>query len=200
MARRPEKGPHGVYTGGLWLRTSYHPEMQKAAEGALRDGLMRYDGGRSWRDSGLSIDMSKDWRSQLVIADYGVGYDDWRAAVVIEKSGGSATIGFTDGTTGTLPSSAASMPKRGAGGAAFGYLRPGMIIAVKRVSGDSYALRSVPEIGGAFVAQEVATGASLRCRAVGTHADPRSTAPRRRCASRARPSSRSSIRPRSTTA
>jgi penicillin-binding protein 1A len=158
---KTEKGPHGVYTGGLWLRTSYHPEMQKAAEGALRDGLMRYDGGRSWRDSGLSIDMSKDWRSQLVIADYGVGYDDWRAAVVIEKSGGSATIGFTDGTTGTLPSSAASMPKRGAGGAAFGYLRPGMIIAVKRVSGDSYALRSVPEIGGAFVAQEVATGRVL---------------------------------------
>jgi penicillin-binding protein 1A len=158
---KTEKGPHGVYTGGLWLRTSYHPEMQKAAEGALRDGLMRYDGGRSWRDSGLSVDMSKDWRSQLVIADYGVGYDDWRAAVVLEKNGGTATIGFTDGTTGTLPSSAASMPKRGAGGAAFGYLRPGMIIAVRRGSGDTYALRSVPEIGGAFVAQEVSTGRVL---------------------------------------
>ncbi len=158
---KTEKGPHGVYTGGLWLRTSYHPEMQKAAEGARRDGLMRYDRGRGWRDSGLSIDMSKDWRSQLAIADYGVGYDDWRPAVVVEKSAGSATIGFTDGSTGTLPSAYASMPKRGGGGSAFSNLRPGMIIAVKREGGDTYSLRSVPEIGGAFVAQEVATGRVL---------------------------------------
>jgi penicillin-binding protein 1A len=158
---KTEKGPHGVYTGGLWVRTSYHPEMQKAAEEALRDGLMRYDGGRGWRDPGLSVDMSKDWRSQLAIADYGVGYDDWRAAVVIEKDGGAATIGFTDGTTGTLPRSSASMPKRGGGGPAFDFLRPGMIIAVKGDGTDRYALRSVPEIGGAFVAQEVATGRVL---------------------------------------
>jgi penicillin-binding protein 1A len=158
---KTERGPHGVYTGGLWVRTSYQPVMQKAAEAALRDGLLRFDGGRSWRDPGLTVDMSGDWRTQLAIADYGVGYDDWRAAVVIEKSGGQATIGFTDGTTGTLPASAASMPKRGTGSAAYGFLKPGTIIAVKKTSGDNYALRSVPEIGGALVAQEVATGRVL---------------------------------------
>jgi penicillin-binding protein 1A len=158
---KTEKGPHGVYTGGLWVRTSYQPVMQKAAESALRDGLLRFDGGRSWRDPGLKIDMSGDWRTQLVIADYGVGYDDWRPAVVIEKSGGQATIGFTDGSTGTLPASAASMPKRGTGGAAFGFLQPGTVIAVKKTSGDNYALRSVPEVGGALVAQEVSTGRVL---------------------------------------
>ena len=156
-----ETSPNSVYAGGLWVRTAYHPAMQKAAEDALRDGLMRYDGGRGWRDPGLSVDMSKDWRSQLAAADYGVGYDDWRSAVVVEKDGGAATIGFSDGTTATLPASAASMPKRGGGGPAFGFLRPGMIIAVKRNGTDDYALRSVPEIGGAFVAQEVATGRVL---------------------------------------
>ena len=156
-----ETGPNSVYAGGLWVRTPYHPEMQKAAENALRDGLMRYDGGRGWRDPGLSVDMSEDWRSQLAMANYGVGYDDWRSAVVIEKDGGAATIGFTDGTTATLPRSAAWMPTRGGGGAAFDFLRPGMIIAVKRNGTDDYALRSVPEIGGAFVAQEVATGRVL---------------------------------------
>jgi penicillin-binding protein 1A len=156
-----EKGANGVYTGGLWVRTSYHPVMQKAAEEALRDGLMRYDGGRAWRDPGLSIDIDKDWRTQLAIADYGVGYPDWRAAVVLEKSGGEATLGFTDGSQGRLPASLASMPKKGTGGAAYGHLRPGMIIAVKQSAGDTYALRSVPEIGGAFVAQEVATGRVL---------------------------------------
>ncbi|HEX8442241.1 MAG TPA: PBP1A family penicillin-binding protein [Allosphingosinicella sp.] len=158
---KTEKGPHGVYTGGLWVRTAYNPVMQKAAEAALRDGLLRFDGGRSWRDPGLKIDMDRDWRSQLSILDYGVGYDDWRAAVVIEKAGGSATIGFTDGSTGTLSASAASMPKRGTASAAYGFLQPGTVIAVKKVAGDSYALRSVPEIGGALIAQEVATGRVL---------------------------------------
>ncbi len=153
-------GPHGVYTGGLWVRTSYDGVKQKAAETALRDGLMRYDRGRGWRDPGLSIDMSRDWRSQLAIADYGVGYEDWRSAVVISRDGGAVTIGFTDGTTGTLPSYAASMPKRGTQTAAFDFLRPGMIMAVKR-EGDIYSLRSVPEVSGGLVVEEVATGRIL---------------------------------------
>jgi penicillin-binding protein 1A len=69
--------------------------------------------------------MDGDWRTQLAIADYGVGYEDWRPAVVVSKEGSSATIGFTDGTTASLPSFAASMPKRGTGTAAFNFLRPG---------------------------------------------------------------------------
>jgi penicillin-binding protein 1A len=142
------------------VRTSYDPPKQLAAETALRDGLMRYDRGRGWRDPGLSIDISGDWRQQLAIADYGVGYPDWRSAVVLEKTDTNATLGFTDGTSGILSRGAAQMPKRGGGGPAFNFLRPGMIIAVKE-DGGSYALRSVPEISGGFVAQEVATGRVL---------------------------------------
>jgi len=155
-----KKSPHGVYTGGLWVRTSYDHVKQEAAQKALRDALLRFDRGKGWRDPGLSVDMAGDWRTQLAIADYGVGYDDWRAAVVISKEGGSATIGFVDGTTGTLPSGAASMPKKGTGTSAFNLLRPGMIIAVQD-TGGSYALRSVPEIGGGMVVEEVSTGRIL---------------------------------------
>ncbi|WP_332812349.1 penicillin-binding protein 1A [Sphingomonas sp.] len=157
---KTEKGPNGVYTGGLWVRTSLNVPMQRAAEMALRDGLMRYDHGRGWRDSGISVDMSRDWRSQLALADYGVGYPDWRAAVIVDKAAGAATIGFTDGTTATLPASAASAPKRGTQTAAFNFLRPGMIIAVKR-EGDNYVLRWIPEVSGGMVAQEVSTGRVL---------------------------------------
>ncbi|MEA1015450.1 PBP1A family penicillin-binding protein [Sphingosinicella sp. LY1275] len=155
-----EDSPNGVYQGGLWVRTSYDHVKQQAAETALRDGMMRYDRGKGWRDPGLSVDMSQDWRRQLAAADYGVGYEDWRPAVVIDKSGGSATIGFADGSTGTLPASAAQMEKRGGGGAAFNHLRPGMVIAVKQ-EGGSWALRSVPEVGGGMVVEEVATGRIL---------------------------------------
>ena len=55
----------------------------------------------------------------------------------------------------------AAMQRRGGGGTAFDNLRPGMIIIVKQVAGDTYAIRSIPEIGGGFVAEEVKTGRIL---------------------------------------
>jgi penicillin-binding protein 1A len=155
-----EDSPNGVYQGGLWVRTSYDGVKQKAAETALRDALTRYDGGRGWRDPGVSIDMSREWRSQLAFAPFGAGYEDWRAAVVIDKTGSSATLGFVDGTTGTLPRGNAAMPKRGTATPAFDHLAPGKVIAVKR-DGGTYYLRSIPEISGGMVVQEVATGRVL---------------------------------------
>ncbi|HST35468.1 MAG TPA: PBP1A family penicillin-binding protein [Allosphingosinicella sp.] len=151
------RGPNSVYAGGLWVRSSYDPRMQQAAETALRDGLQRYERGRGWRDPGLTIDLSRDWRSQLALAPLGQGYPEWRAAVVLSKEGGSAALGFADGSNGTMSAGAASMPRRGTGGSAFDALRPGAVIAVER-EGDGWSLRSIPEISGGMVVEEVATG------------------------------------------
>jgi penicillin-binding protein 1A len=153
-----DDGPNSIYAGGLSVRTSMDPRMQDAAAEALREGLASFDGGRGWRDNGLSIPTDGDWAARLRAAALGAGFPDWRKAVVLSKGGGRAEIGFGDGTTGVLNSSAASQPKRGAGGAAFGYLKPGMIIIVKQLGTNSYALRSIPEIGGGFIAEEVHTG------------------------------------------
>jgi penicillin-binding protein 1A len=155
-----EAGPYSVYSGGLWVRTSMDPRMQKAAERALRDGLLRYDAGRGWRGPIKRIDPGAGWRAALVDANVGVGYDDWRAAVVLSKSSAGARIGFTDGSEGTLPPWAASMPRRGSGGAAFGYMRAGDVIAVKR-DGAAWALRNIPEISGAMVAENPHNGRVL---------------------------------------
>jgi penicillin-binding protein 1A len=156
-----DQGPNSVYAGGLWVRTSMNPVMQDAAAEALREGLAKFDGGRGWNDTGLSVDVDGDWQTQLRLAALGTGFPDWRKAVVLSKSAGEARIGFPNGTTGVLPASAAQQPKRGGGGSAFSNLRPGMIIIVKQLGPDSYALRSIPEIGGGFVAQEVKTGRIL---------------------------------------
>ena len=156
-----DNGPNSVYSGGLWVRTSMVPVMQDAAAEALREGLAKFDGGRGWRDTGLSIDVDGDWQTQLRITALGTGFPDWKKAVVLSKSGGSAEIGFSDGSTGTLPASAAQQPKRGGGGSAFSNLRPGLIIIVKQLGTNSYALRSIPEVGGGFVAEEVRTGRVL---------------------------------------
>jgi penicillin-binding protein 1A len=158
FGENPDKGPNSVYGGGLWVRTSMVPTMQDAAADALREGMAKFDGGRGWRDLGMSVDMSGDWAAQLDRAPVGVGFPDWRKAVVLSKSGGQAQIGFTNGSTGVLPASAASQPKRSVGGAAFGYLKPGMIIIVKQAGTNSYALRSVPEVSGGMLVEEVRTG------------------------------------------
>ena len=59
------------------------------------------------------------------------------------------------------PASDAAMPKRGVGGRAFDSLRPGMVIIVKQVRRSNYALRSVPEVSGGMLAEEVHTGRVL---------------------------------------
>src|SRR5574338_1054496 len=112
-----DKGPNSLYAGGLWVRTSMVPTMQDAAAQALRDGLTKFDGGRGWTDLGQSIDLAKgDWAAQLDRAPVGTGYPDWRKAVVLSKSGGAATIGFSNSSTATLQATGASMPKRNVGG------------------------------------------------------------------------------------
>jgi penicillin-binding protein 1A len=152
--------PNSVYAGGLWVRSSYDPVMQGAAEQALRDGLARYERGRGWRDPGLHVDMARDWRSQLAVAPLGQGYPTWRAAVVLSKEAGAATIGFVNGTTGILPASGAAMPRRDSGGSAFDSLSPGAVIAVE-AEGTGWGLRSIPEISGGMVVEEVGSGRVL---------------------------------------
>jgi penicillin-binding protein 1A len=161
FGEKAEDGPNSVYAGGLWVRTSMVPVMQDAAAEALREGLARFDGGRGWRDTGLSIDVGNDWQTQLRVASLGTGFADWKKAVVLSKSGNAAEIGFPDGSTGVLPASAAQQPRRGGDGSAFSNLKPGMIIIVKQMGANSYAIRSIPEIGGGFLAEEVHTGRVL---------------------------------------
>ncbi len=157
-----EDGPNSLYAGGLWVRSSMDPKMQDAAAQALREGLAKFDGGRGWRDLGMSVDLAKgDWAGQLDRASVGTGFPDWLKAVVLSKGDGAATIGFPNGRTATLPASGASMPVRGVGGRAFDSLKPGMVIIVKEDSPGSYALRSVPLVSGGMLAEEVHTGRVL---------------------------------------
>jgi penicillin-binding protein 1A len=153
-------GPYSVYSGGLWVRTSLDPKMQGYMQTALREGLLRFDRGRGWSGPIGKVNITDNWQQSFAAANIGVGYEDWRAAVVISKGEGSAQIGFIDGTTGVLPSYAAQSPKRGGGGTAFATLNPGDVIAVAP-DGNQWSLRSVPEISGGMVAQNPHTGQVL---------------------------------------
>ncbi len=152
-------GPFSVYSGGLWVRSSLDPRLQTYMQDALRQGLLRFDRGRGWSGPIAKINITDNWQQSFAAANIGLSYDDWRAAVVLSKSESSAQIGFADGAMGVMPSYAAQTPRRG-GGAAFGWLNPGDVIAVAP-EGRFWALRSVPEISGGMVAENPHTGQVL---------------------------------------
>ena len=156
-------GPHSVYAGGLWVRTSLDPKIQQDAQDALRSGLIRFDSGRGWsgplNKPRLEVD-EDNWQSALLNTNIAIDYQDWQAAIVIAKDGGEARIGFADGRTGVLPRGNAVMPVRGQGGTAFAAILPGDILAVAP-AGSQWSLRSVPRVSGGMVVEDPRTGRIL---------------------------------------
>jgi len=143
-----EDGPNSIYGGGLWVRTSLDPELQKAAQEALRTGLLRYQGGRGWGGPITKIKVDSDtWQSELIAAGKSISYQNWRVGVVISRSGNQATIGFTDGSKGPL----IALPDS---------LRAGDVIAAAP-SGTAWAVKNVPAVSGGFVAIDPHSGRVL---------------------------------------
>ena len=144
-----KQGPYSVYAGGLWVRTSMNPAFQEYATQALRDGLLRYQGGRGWTKPVGHVSISGgDWRRALVSSNIGIDYSNWQIAVSIALRGGGASIGFASGETGVLVGAPSA-------------LKVGDIIAVAPVGEKQYSLRNVPEIGGGMVVQNPLNGRVL---------------------------------------
>ncbi|RIV90902.1 penicillin-binding protein [Aurantiacibacter xanthus] len=141
-----EDGPNSVYGGGLWVRTSLDTEMQDAARDALRNAILRYDNNRPWKKPIATVDPGDgDMKRQLASSYIGINYRDWRIAVVLNRSGGSGTVGFANGDEGPL---AGALPDA---------LKAGDIIAVSP-EGNGWRLRAIPEVSGGFVAMSPTTG------------------------------------------
>ncbi|KPF62655.1 penicillin-binding protein [alpha proteobacterium AAP81b] len=155
------EGRNSVYGGGLWIRTSVDPALQQAAETALRDGLLRYDRGKPWRGPVAKIEVGDGWPARLAATSVAMGFESWRKAVVLAKSGADSTLGFVDGSTGSMAGSAAMRPKQGSVLTAGQVLRPGDVIAVAPLPNGGWALRQAPAVSGGMVVEEPATGRVL---------------------------------------
>ncbi len=101
-----------VLTGGYIIRTSLDPQLQAAADIALRNGLMAYDrkyGG--WRGAVSHIDtgplLANNWISSLsAVPKPAAMLNNWVMAVVLHESATSATLGYLYVPPGALPSDA----------------------------------------------------------------------------------------------
>jgi penicillin-binding protein 1A len=137
---KAEDGPNSVYAGGLWVRTSLDTGYQDAARDALRKGLLRYAAGKSWKTIAYLDPDAGDLTEQLAGANLGIRYKDWRIGVITAPG----TIGFADGKT---------YPLSGVPDAA----RVGDVTAASP-SGGGYVTRTVPEVSGAFLAEDPENG------------------------------------------
>ena len=146
---KAEDGPNSVYAGGLWVRTSLDPEMQKASQAALRTGLLRYHGSRSWTGpvKQVSLDPGR-WQSQLVAENVSISYQNWRSGIVIARRGVQAKIGFGDGTTAPL----IGLPDA---------LQAGDIIIAAPAGASAWAVRTIPEVSGGMAVESARSGRVL---------------------------------------
>ncbi len=143
-----EDGDNSVYAGGLWVRTSLDVELQDATRDSLRRGLVRYHGRRAWSGPIATIPLEEgNWAGQLASSYLSINYDDWRIGVVTQRSGSSATIGFSDGEEAPL----SNLP---------GALKAGDVIAVSP-QGSGYRVRTIPEAQGGMVVQNAQSGRVL---------------------------------------
>ncbi|MFM5908848.1 MAG: penicillin-binding protein 1A [Novosphingobium sp.] len=141
-------GPNSVYAGGLWVRTSLDPQLQKATQDALRAAMLRYHGGRGWVGPIDHLDITEDkWLGPLVAANHIIHYQDWRVGVVITRDGPRATIGFADGSTAPL----VGFPTA---------IKVGDVTAAAP-SGNAWAVRAIPEVSGGMLFQDPGTGRVL---------------------------------------
>ncbi|MCB2049200.1 MAG: transglycosylase domain-containing protein [Novosphingobium sp.] len=140
-----DKGPNSVYAGGLWVRTSLDTKMQEAARDALRAGMMRYHAGKGWRGPVAHLDLDPvNWQSQMVMLNKSIDYEKWRIGVILERSGGNGRIGFSNGDAAPL----SNIPDAA---------KVGDLVAAAP-NGNSYAVRTIPEVSGGMVVMEPQTG------------------------------------------
>ena len=172
-------GHEEFFGGGLAIRATVEPDLQRIAARALQKALEQYDRGRGvWRGTRQRIPEEKlgteqDWRAALAEAQVPRDIEGWYPAVVLALGSQDATLGI-EGEQGTAQLPAKDVQwarKRQADGrlgpkakVAADLLEVGDVVLVRRMTADNdgsfirWTLRQVPEIQGGFMAMDVNTG------------------------------------------
>lgn len=158
-------GEEGLYQGGLSVRTSVDPKLQRIAETALQKGLLGFDRSRGWRGPVGRSESTNGWASALTDMTRPEGIlQEWSLAMVLDAKAERVEVGLADGTKGRLRSEdlqwVSSKP-----------LKAGDVIMVEPVTtvkdGETqvdkslYVLKQVPQVQGALIALDPNTGRVL---------------------------------------
>ena len=87
-------GKDKLYGGGLSVRTTLDPKLQREARKALVGGLVAYDRRHGYRGPVQRIEIAGDWGVPLSKIKVPKDIGDWRLAVVLEVDKKQATVGL----------------------------------------------------------------------------------------------------------
>jgi len=171
-------GSEALYDGGLAVRTTIDPRLQKAAGDALRRWLVEYDQRHGWRGPISTMAVTDQWKEEFVEVEKTLGASKaisidlapWRPALVLETSRNVAKLGFEDGAEGTVGLGAMTWAKAYKSVDSIGaevtavsdVLKKGDVIYVEPLEkAGTFALRQPPAVNGALVALDPHTGRVL---------------------------------------
>lgn len=160
-------GDESINLGGLTIRTSLKPDLQKYAMQALQNGLIEYDRRHGWRGPVAHVD--GDIRETLKECAKSYAPKKWLYAGVIDVQDEWAEIILSDGIKGQIPLSQMSWAKPALPENRIStqkiekvsdVLAVGDIVLVSKEK-ENYALQQMPAVEGALVALDPHTGRVL---------------------------------------
>ncbi|MGL3608986.1 penicillin-binding protein 1A [Rhizobium sp. G187] len=173
-------GDEALYEGGLSVRTSLDPDMQKAARSALQSALLTYDQRRGFRGPVKKIPMDGDWGVPLADVPALSDVPEWKVAVVLDASSDGVDIGLQPAKEAggrvlgdrerarIAPKDMewayrSADPDRKSAKSPEGVLSAGDVVYVQQVEEGSnrYRLRQLPRVQGGIVAMDPHTGRVL---------------------------------------
>ncbi|MBR7158242.1 MAG: penicillin-binding protein 1A [Alphaproteobacteria bacterium] len=166
-------GDDSLYQGGLDVRTSLDPVLQKYAVSALESGLLNYDRRQGYRGAFATIPLGDKWLEDLQnIPSPDYIPHGWRKAVVMALNEENAAIAFSDASSADLPLKGLTWARTKNPDGTLGdeitspaqVLNVGDVVWVEYVkskNGDYYSLRQIPEVEGALIALDPHTGRVL---------------------------------------
>ncbi|MEM9469062.1 MAG: penicillin-binding protein 1A [Pseudomonadota bacterium] len=163
-------GDESLYKGGLTVKASVDPQLQKAARDTLREGLMAYDKRHGYRGRVATLKDMSDWEAGLGNIQIPEGMlEEWQLAVVLNANANKASIGFQTGQTAELNLESVRWARKCLQDCyALGpeiirvndVVKKADVIMVEKID-DSFVLRQVPKIQGALIALSPHTGRVL---------------------------------------
>ena len=170
-------GDQSLYDGGLAVRSTFDPTLQRFGVQALRKGLIGYDRRHGWRGPVSRVDLSADWQKALTDIPALHDVTEWRLAAVLGYIGNDAVkIGFADGSEGKIPFAEVRWARKFISNERMGgevrklseVVTPGDVVYVEALpktpenpNTGAYALRQVPKVNGGLLAMDPHTGRVL---------------------------------------
>ncbi len=172
-------GENSLYEGGLSVRTTLDPKLQKLARAALHRGLVKYDELQGYRGAYKTIDVDADWGKALAAVPPLADVLEWTLAVILDVTEEGATIGLqplreaSGEVSVTRDQAIISLEnmkwafrvnvdgKRQKAGAMADVLHVGDVVFVEKQESGDWRLRQIPKVSGALVSMDPHTGRVL---------------------------------------